>query len=259
MKKILAVSLIFFSVALSIIALAAPHATSFKDVQANNPQIAGDNSSNRTAKFPTNKQNEPTIAVNPTDSTHLLLAGANDEQKEPPCGPGPVRGATAPANDCSFFPFVGTSGVYTSSNGGTSWTNRGVLDDQAAWKASPFVSDGDPVIVYGPKPNGSGGFTYANGARAYYASLASYKDGQSPFTSNPNKAPPELIVVSYSDDNGVTWSAPVIAFTKEIPITSTTKKISGPTRIPRARSSVASLSLGRSSARRTNCLPSPSS
>jgi hypothetical protein len=217
MKKILAVSLIFFSVALSIIALAAPHATSFKDVQANNPQIAGDNSSNRTARFPTNKQNEPTIAVNPTNSNMLLLAGANDEQKEPPCGPGPVRGATAPANDCSFFPFVGTSGVYTSSNGGTSWTNRGVLDDQAAWKASPFVSDGDPVIVYGPKPNGSGGFTYANGARAYYASLASYKDGQSPFTSNPNKAPPELIVVSYSDDNGVTWSAPVIAFTKENP------------------------------------------
>jgi len=214
MKKILAVSLIFFSVALSIIALAAPHATSFKDVQANNPQIAGDNSSNRTAKFPTNKQNEPTIAVNPTDSTHLLLAGANDEQKEPPCGPGPVRGATAPANDCSFFPFVGTSGVYTSSNGGTSWTNRGVLDDQVAWQASPFVSDGDPVIVYGPKPNGSGGFTYANGARAYYASLASYKDGQSPFP--PNKFP-ELIVVSYSDDNGVTWSAPVIAFTKENP------------------------------------------
>jgi hypothetical protein len=211
MKKFLT---LFLSIALANLVQAA---TTFTNVQANNPQIAGDNSSNRTARFPTNKQNEPTIAVNPTNSNMLLLAGANDEQKEPPCGPGPVRGATAPANDCSFFPFVGTSGVYTSSNGGTSWTNRGVLDDQAAWKASPFVSDGDPVIVYGPKPNGSGGFTYANGARAYYASLASYKDGQSPFTSNPNKAPPELIVVSYSDDNGVTWSAPVIAFTKENP------------------------------------------
>jgi len=193
------------------------HATSFFDVQANNPQVAGDPTSNTTAKFPTNKQNEPTIAVNPTNSNMLLLAGANDEQREPPCGPGTVRGPDALDNDCSFFPGVGTSGVYASSNGGTSWTNLGVLDDQAAWQASPFVSDGDPVIVYGPKPNGSGGFSYANGARAYYASLASYKAGQSPFTSNPNKAPPELIVVSYSDDNGNTWSAPVIAFTKENP------------------------------------------
>ena len=190
------------------------HATSFIESQANFPQIAGDASSDSTATFPTNKQNEPTIAVNPTDPTHLLLAGANDEQREPPCGPGPVRGLTAPANDCSFFPDIGTSGVYASSDGGANWTNMGVLDDQAAWQASPFVSDGDPVIVYGPKPDGNGGFSYANGARAYYASLASYKSGQSPFP--PNKFP-ELIVVSYSDDDGVTWSAPVIAFTKENP------------------------------------------
>ena len=190
------------------------HATSFVERQANFPQIAGDASSDSTARFPTNKQNEPTIAVNPTDPTHLLLAGANDEQREPPCGPGPVRGLTAPANDCSFFPDIGTSGVYASSDGGASWTNRGVLDDQAGWLASPFVSDGDPVIVYGPKPDGNGGFSYANGARAYYASLASYKSGQSPFP--PGKFP-ELVVVSYSDDDGVTWSAPVIAFTKENP------------------------------------------
>ncbi len=190
------------------------HATSFIERQANFPQIAGDASSDSTARFPTNKQNEPTIAVNPTDPTQLLLAGANDEQREPPCGPGPVRGFDAPANDCSFFPDIGTSGVYASSDGGASWTNRGVLDDQAAWLASPFVSDGDPVIVYGPKPDGNGGFSYANGARAYYASLASYKSGQSPFP--PGKFP-ELVVVSYSDDDGVTWSAPVIAFTKENP------------------------------------------
>jgi hypothetical protein len=210
MKKFLT---LFLSIALANLA----HATSFINVQANNPQIAGDPTSNTTARFPTNKQNEPTIAVNPTDSNLLLLAGANDEQREPPCGPGPVRGLTAPANDCSFFPDIGTSGVYASSDGGATWTNKGVLDDQAAWVASPFVSDGDPVIVYGPKPDGNGGFSYANGARAYYATLASYKAGQSPFTSNPNKFPPELIVVSYSDDNGNTWSAPVIAFTKENP------------------------------------------
>src|SRR5690348_10255942 len=92
------------------------------DNQANQPQVAGDPASNTTARFPTNKQNEPTIAVSPDGH---FLAGGNDEQKQPPCGPGTVRGS-APATDCSFFPGVGTSGVYQSSNG-TTWTNRGML------------------------------------------------------------------------------------------------------------------------------------
>jgi hypothetical protein len=198
---------------LALMTIATASATSFFDVQANNPQVAHDPLSNTTARFPTNKQNEPTIALNPISPNHLI-AGSNDEQDQPPCGPGSVRGLTAPTNDCSFFPGVGTSGVYVSSNGGATWTNNGLLDDQAAWKASPFVSDGDPVIVYGPKPDGSGGFSYTHGARAYYASLASYKAGQSPFP--PNKVP-EVIVVSFSDDNGDTWSAPAVAFTKENP------------------------------------------
>src|SRR5262249_6143136 len=136
--------------ALGVVAAATLNAaTTFVDVQANNPQVQGVPASNTTAVFPTNKQNEPTIVVNPVNS-NLLIAGANDEQRQPPCGPGPVRGATAPANDCSFFPGVGTSGIYTSANGGTTWVNRGLLDDQPSWKSSALVSDGDPVIVYGP-------------------------------------------------------------------------------------------------------------
>src|SRR5829696_607813 len=145
------------ALALSLVAVSVASAASFTDVQANNPQVQGDPTSNATAVFPTNKQNEPTIAVNPTNSA-LLISGSNDEQRQPPCGPGPVRG-NVPASDCSFFPNVGTSGIYTSSNGGQTWINRGLLDDQASWIASPLVSDGDPVIVYGPKPNGSGGFS----------------------------------------------------------------------------------------------------
>ena len=121
-------------------------ASSSSDAQANNPQVAGDASSNSTAVFPTNKQNEPTVAVNPRDP-RWLIAGSNDEQEQPPCGPGLVRGPAAPANDCSFFANVGTSGVYTSSNGGLTWTNRGLLDGQPGWRSSAFVSDGDPVIV----------------------------------------------------------------------------------------------------------------
>jgi len=172
------------------------------EAQANAPQVEGDPASDTTAVFPTNKQNEPSIAVNPLDSG-FLIAGANDEQRQPPCRPGPVRGTTVPS-DCSFFPGVGTAGIYTSSNGGLTWTNRGLLDDQDSWGGSGVVSDGDPVIAYGPKPNGADGFSFANGARAYYSSLASIARFKG-F---------EFIIVSYSDDNGVTWSAPVLGTTK---------------------------------------------
>ena len=182
-------------------------AATSNDVQANDPQVAGAPTSDAGAVFPTNKQNEPTIAVNPLDDNRLI-AGSNDEQRQPPCGPGPVRGLDAAPSDCSFFPNVGTSGVYTSSNGGMTWTNRGLLDDQASWLSSPLVSDGDPVIMYGPRPDSSGKFSYANGTRAYYATLASYKDNVGPYPAN--KAP-EFLAVSFSDDNGAIWSAPVIA------------------------------------------------
>lgn len=196
----------------SLIAPGTALASGFSDGQANYPQVEGDPTSNTTAVFPTNKQNEPTIAVNPVASNYLI-AGSNDEQRQPPCGPGSVRGDVQ-ASDCSFFPGVGTSGIYLSSNGGTTWTNHGLLDDQPGWVASDLISDGDPVIVYGPKPDGNGGFSFTNGARAYYATLASYKSGRSPYP--PNKAP-ELLAVAYSDDNGVNWSAPVIATVKKNP------------------------------------------
>ena len=180
-------------------------ATSAIDAQANKPQVAGDATSDTTARFPTNKQNEPSIAVDPTNSSKLI-AGSNDEQRQPPCGPGPVRGSTAPATDCSFFPNVGTDGVYTSSDGGATWTNRGLLPGFTDTDpSSALVSDGDPVIVFGPKP-ASSGFSFATGARAYYAGLASFATGAA-----KGQQAPELLTVSTSDDDGVTWSAPVIA------------------------------------------------
>ena len=188
------------------------------DVKANTPQVAGDPTSDATAVFPTNKQNEPSIAVNPINNL-LLIAGANDEQRQPPCGPGPVRGEDAEESDCSFFPGVGTSGVYTSSDGGKTWINRGLLDDQPSWSSLPIgqrlVSDGDPFIVYGPRPDTQGNFSYANGARAYYASLASYYNNAGPY---PPQHVPEFLAVAYSDDNGATWSAPVLATTKNNPL-----------------------------------------
>ncbi|MDP9240644.1 MAG: glycoside hydrolase [Actinomycetota bacterium] len=184
-----------------VLTLGAPaSAATATDVQANQPQIAGDPTSNTTARFPTNKQNEPTIAANPASAN--LIAGSNDEQQQPACG-APIR--QSDPTDCSFFPGVGTDGVYTSANGGTSWTNRGLLDDFAGWQASPFVSDGDPVIVYGPRYDPATRTFSTTAYDAYYQSLASYKPGR-----QPGNQIPEFIVVSRSSNDGVSWTGPSV-------------------------------------------------
>src|SRR5258706_12280808 len=82
------------------------------DVQANRPQVSGDPTSDTTAVFPTKKQNEPTIAVNPLTSQYLI-AGANDKQRQPPCGPGLARGP-ATASHGPFFPGLVPSGTSRS-------------------------------------------------------------------------------------------------------------------------------------------------
>lgn len=214
-RRHIARSTAFLATSVLVLSVGLPaYAMTSSDVQANSPQVAGAVGSDSTAVFPTNKQNEPTVAVNPLDA-NMLLAGSNDEQQQPACGPGTDRGADAPPSDCSFFPGVGTSGVYTSDDGGATWTNRGLLDDQPGWKDSPFVSDGDPVIAFGPRPDASGRFSWANGVRAYYASLASYKPGRSPF---PPQMSPEYIAVSWSDDNGESWQGPSVATTRDNPV-----------------------------------------
>jgi hypothetical protein len=208
-------------IAVVLVAAAAGQAiavTGSSDTQANQPQVAGDAASNTTARFPTNKQNEPTIAIAP-DDTHAI-AGSNDEQKQPPCGPGPQRGATAP-NDCSFFPGVGTSGVYTSSDAGATWMNRGLLpgynDTGTAVAASAgalptsvapgtLVSDGDPVVAFGPKLGANGTFSWSNGVRAYYANLSAFTSA-----ARQGNQTPEVIGVSISDTFGASWYDPIIA------------------------------------------------
>ncbi len=152
-----------------------------------------------TAHFPQNKQNESPMAVNPVDAANAI-SGANDEIQEPDCTP-----ATGGPSSCPFSPTVDTSGVYWTTDGGASW-NQTILD---WYPSSGLTSDGDPVVAFGPKPNGSGGFDYANGARAYFGSLAG-----SP-TFGPDQ---ELLAVSYSDDGGATWSGPVVATTRDNPV-----------------------------------------
>ena len=199
-------------VVVASLALTAPGtvgASPPSDTQANEPQVAG-SSPTDVVVFPTNKSNEPTIAVD-ARNPNVLLAGANDEQQQPPCGPGPVRGSDAPANDCSFFPWVGTSGLYRSLDGGSSWRNLGMIDDY--WSTATktpergIVSDGDPVIVIGPLPLPGGGFsrTQRRGLRDAWAA------------SKPAKGF-EYVILTYSDDfasaGRPTWKRSAITTTK---------------------------------------------
>ena len=150
--------------------------------------------------FPQNKQNESPMAVNPTDSNNVI-SGANDETEEPDCF---ISGG---ASFCPFSPTVDTSGVYTTTDGGKTWTHQ-ILH----WFSQVgLTSDGDPVVAFGPKadPNAPNGFSYANGARAYFGSLA----------GSPTFGPAaELLAVSFSDDKGLTWSTPVVATTRNNPV-----------------------------------------
>lgn len=186
------------------------------DTQANQPQVAGVPASNSSARFPTNKQNEPTITIAP-DGIHAI-AGANDEQKQPACGAPPRTGGPT---DCSFFPGVGTTPVYVSSDAGATWTNLGMLPGytdtgssvaptagRLPTSAAPgtLVSDGDPVVVFGPKPGANGRFSWANGVRAYYANLAAYSS-----SATTGQQAPELLAVSISDTFGATWYDPIVA------------------------------------------------
>ncbi|MCW2606266.1 MAG: hypothetical protein JWO60_959 [Frankiales bacterium] len=183
---------------------------------ANSPQVHPAYAVAGPVTFPTNKQNEPTIARNP--KTGRFVAGSNDEQRQPGCGPGPVRGSAAPASDCSFFPGVGTTPVYTSPDG-SAWTNRGMLPGfsdpsgvgtaalAAGEKArTDLVSGGDPVLVYGPSYDPRTRTFSPRAYTAYYASLAAYAPDQ-----QPGQQVPELLTVSRSADDGATWTAPVVA------------------------------------------------
>jgi hypothetical protein len=140
--------------------------------------------------FPQNKQNEPSVAINPI-APNIVAAGANDEIDLEACN-------VADDTTCPFTAGVGVSGVYFSTTSGDSWQQptysgwtardclgvAGTSADTCAAHVGPIgtlpryyenglVSDGDPAVAFGPKPGAGGTFAWSNGWRLYYANLSS--------------------------------------------------------------------------------------
>lgn len=181
--------------------------------------------------FSQNKQNEPALAV---DANHpnILASGANDNIDMEACNAGAD-------NTCPFTDGVGVSGIYFSFDSGTTWTQPtytgltarfclGVVgnDDPACqptvgpigtlpkYYENNLVSDGDPALAFGPVPDSSGQFSWANGSRLYYVNLTSRLGSASAKESFRGY---EAIAVSRTDDvqaaasgNENAWMDPVI-------------------------------------------------
>jgi len=176
-----------------------------------------------TTPFSQNKQNEPAIAIDPSNP-NVMVAGSNDNIDMEAC-------AAGDPSTCPFTAGVGSSGVYFSFNGGTSWTQptysgwtaRGCLGPAACtpqvgkigtlphYFENGLVSDGDPAVAFGPRPDANGTFSWSNGSRLYYGNLTSNFPGGAAFKGF------EAIGVSHADNlqaaaagDASAWSDPAV-------------------------------------------------
>src|SRR5260370_50314 len=147
-----------------------------------------------TGQFAENKQNEPGMAID-ANEPNVVVAGSNDEIDEEACNAGdPTR--------CPFTAGIGVSGFYFSSDSGHSWvqptyTGWSARNCQGPAPCQPLangpigtipwyfenglVADGDPALAFGPKPDSSGAFSWANGSPLYYANPTANLPRKRPF------------------------------------------------------------------------------
>jgi hypothetical protein len=124
-----------------------------------------------------NGQNEPAIAMDANHPT-VLAAGANDLVDNSPCQ----------GSNCNLTADIGISGIYFSFDSGDTWiqptypqgltaqdgtgTHIGPIHTLPNYYENGMSSHGDPALAFGPRPDSSGHFSWANGSRLYYANLA---------------------------------------------------------------------------------------
>jgi hypothetical protein len=179
-------SLLLFSSALFVLTAALPAAAFNPDTRVT--------IGSPLSPFSENKQNEPAVAI---DANHpnILVAGANDNIDLEACNAGDDT-------TCPFTAGIGTSGVYLSFDSGTTWTQPtytgltargctgvvgntdppctptvGSIGTVPNYFEAGLVSDGDPAVAFGPKPDANGGFSWGNGDRLYYANLTANLSG----------------------------------------------------------------------------------
>jgi hypothetical protein len=209
-------AILLLAIAIALVGAVAAQAASESLVTSGSP----------ASPFPQNKQNEPSVAIDPMNPD-VVIAGSNDEIDEPACG----------GSDCPFAQGIGNSGVYFSFNGGSTWTQPtyhgysgrdgtgvgttgcdgcgpGPIGTLPHYFENGLVSDGDPVLAWGPTPDENGDFSWENGSRAYYANLTSnFNTRRKEFTFKGFEA----IAVSHTDhpaaaaaDHPAAWSDPAI-------------------------------------------------
>jgi hypothetical protein len=189
-----------------------------------------------SGRTPQNHQNEPTVAIDQS-RPDVVVSGWNDWIDQQVC---PQASATDTGTCAPSIHGVGLSGVGFSFDGGrtwhqptyTGWTNFDCVrtDIECTGHVGPIhtlpwyyenglVSEGDPAVAWGPKPDAQGRFSWANGSRLYYANLVGTWNPTGDDVVFPGTVLHNLIglgvsradnVTAANFNNKSTWQPPVV-------------------------------------------------